>query len=295
MMKPFFSIVMPTYKRPERLKRAVESVLNQSFKDFEIIIVNNADEKIILPIQDDRISVLQEEKKGANYARNKGIENAKADFICFLDDDDVYLDNHLETMHNMILKHDKKVALYRTFTNQEVLPGVFENQPVITKPNEDTALDHVMTILLVMHCVCCHRDILEKIKFDSSIPVAQDYHMWVRIVTEYPLIEIPSITTVYYYSSDSTSSPSLEKFLLYIDVYKKLFSLDKVKINLRKEIQHRRLFNYYNLILHCHLTELTFRMFVKIIWGSAHYKPSYMLNFEFYKLFAKYFISKLRN
>ena len=295
MMKPLFSIVMPTYKRPERLKRAVESVLNQSFKDFEIIIVNNADEKIILPIQDDRISVLQEEKKGANYARNKGIENAKADFICFLDDDDVYLDNHLETMHNMILKHDKKVALYRTFTNQEVLPGVFENQPVITKPNEDTDLDHVMTILLVMHCVCCHRDILEKIKFDSSIPVAQDYHMWVRIVTEYPLIEIPSITTVYYYSSDSTSSPSLEKFLLYIDVYKKLFSLDKVKINLRKEIQHRRLFNYYNLILHCHLTELTFRMFVKIIWGSAHYKPSYMLNFEFYKLFAKYFISKLRN
>ena len=81
MMKPFFSIVMPTYKRPERLKRAVESALNQSFKDFEIIIVNNADEKIILPTQDDRISVLQEEKKGANYARNKGIENAKADFI----------------------------------------------------------------------------------------------------------------------------------------------------------------------------------------------------------------------
>lgn len=285
---------MPTFKRPDRLKRAVESVLNQSFTDFEIVIVNNADEEVVFPIQDNRITILHETKKGANYARNKGIENSKGEFICFLDDDDVYYENHLQTMYDLILDNDKKVALYRTFTNQEISSGVFKDQPIITKPDKDTDLDHVMTILLVMHCVCCHREILEKIKFDPSIPVAQDYHMWVRIVADFPLIEAPVITTLYHYSSDSTSSPSLEKFLLYIDVYKNLFSLKKVQLKLRKEIQNRRLFNYYNLILQCHLKELSFGLLLKIIGGSVKYKPGYIFKLELYKLTLKYFIVKIR-
>ncbi len=66
-MKPFFSVVMPTFKRPERLKRAVESVLNQSFTDFEILIVNNANEEVIIPVQDVRITVLNEAKKRSKF------------------------------------------------------------------------------------------------------------------------------------------------------------------------------------------------------------------------------------
>ena len=294
-MNPFFTIVRPTYKRPDRLKRAIESVLKQTFSDFEIVVVNNADEDVILPVQNDRITLLQEKKKGANFARNRGIENSKGKFICFLDDDDVYFENHLQTMYDLIQANDSKVAMYRTFTKQEVAPGIFKNQPVITKPENDTDLDHVMTILLVMHCVCCHRDILQKIKFEPSIPVAQDYHMWIRIVVEYPLVEIPEITTLYHFSSDSTSSPSLEKYLQYIKVYKSLFSLEKVKLKLRKEIEHRRLFNYYNLILQCNLKELKFGLFLKIMAGSIRYKPSYLLRLEPYKLFLKYFIIKFKN
>ena len=85
---PFFSVIIPTYNRPETLDRAISSVLKQSFSDFELIIVNNGSERLHIAVKDDRIKILTEKKTGASYARNTGIQNANGQFICFLDDDE---------------------------------------------------------------------------------------------------------------------------------------------------------------------------------------------------------------
>jgi glycosyltransferase involved in cell wall biosynthesis len=98
---PAISVILPTYNRAGVLQRAIESVLQQSEADFELIIVDDGstDETtgVLASIEDSRIQVVRSElNRGGNWARNRGIECATADFVSFLDSDDVYLPEKLE-------------------------------------------------------------------------------------------------------------------------------------------------------------------------------------------------------
>lgn len=112
------SIIIPTYRRPDVLRRSIESVLNQTFQNFEIIVVNDDQfdaklKKIIEGYNDDRIFLLQNQRaKGGNGARNTGIINSHGSFIAFLDDDDEWLPNYLESKISCINNNlDKNIGL----------------------------------------------------------------------------------------------------------------------------------------------------------------------------------------
>ena len=95
------SVVIPTYNRPDTLKRAITSVLSQTCTDFEIIIVNDSHQErpvwdIINHFADERIRYFRNERsKGGNGARNTGIIKSKGEYIAFLDDDDEWLPDKL--------------------------------------------------------------------------------------------------------------------------------------------------------------------------------------------------------
>lgn len=94
------SVIIPTYNRPQLLKRAIKSILNQQNVNFEIIVVNDFGDDLNLLLEcfnnDPRIKLLSNtRKKGANGARNSGILNSKGDYIAFLDDDDEWLPTKL--------------------------------------------------------------------------------------------------------------------------------------------------------------------------------------------------------
>jgi len=102
---PVFSIITPTNNRPKLLKRAIESVLGQSFSNWEQIIVDDANDpetsEIVTGMNDPRLKyVVHEMPKGAAGAYNTGIQNARGRFINFLDDDDEYLSGILEKIYN---------------------------------------------------------------------------------------------------------------------------------------------------------------------------------------------------
>ena len=97
-----FSIVIPAYNRAKFLPRAINSVLKQDVSNWELIIVDDGstDEtgKIAKQYNDRRIKYVYQENKGEAGARNTGIKNAKATYICFLDSDDEYLEHHLKIL-----------------------------------------------------------------------------------------------------------------------------------------------------------------------------------------------------
>ncbi len=99
---PAVSVVIPTYNRTQLLKRAVESVIRQTFHDFELLIINDGDcdeeiEKILTDINDSRIrSCRNERSKGGSGARNTGILKSRGKYIALLDDDDEWLPEKLE-------------------------------------------------------------------------------------------------------------------------------------------------------------------------------------------------------
>lgn len=107
-INPFFSIIVPVYNKGPHIKRCLYSIINQSFSNFEIIIVNDAstDNSLeeINKIDDSRIFIFSRKIPGAGgyAARNYGISKSKGNFITFLDADDVWSDNHLLTIFNLI-------------------------------------------------------------------------------------------------------------------------------------------------------------------------------------------------
>jgi len=109
---PRYSIITPTCKRPELLKRNIRSVLCQTFKDYEHIIVDDTGDLDISAFNDEfsdqrLIFIRNSRSKGAAGAYNSGIIKSRGKYITFLDDDDEYMPHFLEKMYSLFLKSDK--------------------------------------------------------------------------------------------------------------------------------------------------------------------------------------------
>lgn len=104
-----FSVVIPLYNKAPYIKRAIDSVLNQTYQDFEIIVVDDGSTDgggdIVASYTDPRIRLIRQENAGVSAARNRGIKEAHYNFIAFLDADDEWLCNHLETIYMLIQKY----------------------------------------------------------------------------------------------------------------------------------------------------------------------------------------------
>ncbi|HUB85930.1 MAG TPA: glycosyltransferase family A protein, partial [Rhizomicrobium sp.] len=103
---PFFSVIIPVYNRADVLGRALQSVLAQSFQDFEIVVVDDGSRDdpraVVEAIGDRRIRYVRQENKGGAAARNRGFDEACGQFVALLDSDDRFLPHHLEQMHRLL-------------------------------------------------------------------------------------------------------------------------------------------------------------------------------------------------
>jgi glycosyltransferase involved in cell wall biosynthesis len=123
---PLISIVIPLYNKERFIKETLDSVFNQSFTDYEIIIVNDGSTDssvfIVNATEDQRITVLSNQNKGVSHARNFGISKANSDLIALLDGDDLWEPNHLENLYNLYEKFPD-CGLYATAYNKKYFNG----------------------------------------------------------------------------------------------------------------------------------------------------------------------------
>ena len=117
MNVPKVSVVIPLYNKAPYIKRAINSILSQTVQDFEIIVINDGSidggEKIVEEYCDSRIHLINQENKGVSVARNKGVEASSSDLIAFLDSDDEWLPEFLETILRLREIHPK-AGIYST-------------------------------------------------------------------------------------------------------------------------------------------------------------------------------------
>ncbi len=114
-MKPKISVIISTYNRPQMLQRAIDSVLAQTFKDFELIVVDDHSKKPpnfnLSPDEDRVIGIRLPYNTGYQVRpKNVGIMCSRGQYIAYLDDDNVYLPNHLEVLYKAIVKHQADVV-----------------------------------------------------------------------------------------------------------------------------------------------------------------------------------------
>ena len=115
-LKPFFSIVIPTYNCADYLKRALNSVFSQTYQNFEVIVVDNSStdntDVVLESFNEKKITVIKVHNKGIiAYSRNKGIEFSKGEWIAFLDSDDVWLPTKLEKVRKSITNNPEAILV----------------------------------------------------------------------------------------------------------------------------------------------------------------------------------------
>jgi glycosyltransferase involved in cell wall biosynthesis len=188
---PFFSIVIPTYNRAGLLARAIDSVLKQSFEDFELIVVDDHSvddtKNVVNLIKDPRVRYLENRRtKGSAGSKNTGIENAEADWIAFLDDDDYWLPEKLEKQHQKIEQTHGRFGLIYTLSSDlkdEVLirrKGNFSEGWIFW--------DLLYQDYLNASSVVIRRDVLQTVKgYDENMPANADTDLFVRIAKLYEI------------------------------------------------------------------------------------------------------------
>lgn len=229
------SVVIPTHNRCDLLPRAIRSVLNQTFKDFEIIVVSDGstdgtDELMeSLSQEDSRIKYISYHPgHNGNYARNTGIKAAKGEFVAFLDDDDEWLTTKLEKQLELFRKNEKIVLVY---TGVKVI-YVDEKINYSFLPKNEGNLSRT---ILLGNCigststVMVRKSVFEKSGvFDPDLAALQDFDLWIRVCQqgEVGVVSEELINYYNYRSSNQVSAvtPKYENAFEYINhKYKELF------------------------------------------------------------------------
>lgn len=190
------SVIIPTYNREETIKRAVDSVLEQTYSDFELIIVDDAStdstRQIISEYKDSRIKYLKiESRHGANHARNVGISNAKGEYIAFQDSDDVWYPDKLEKQMKILLEESEVDIVFSRYLHH------LANGRMTLVPNKNytAALlqDKMESILAGNNVIGTPTLVVRKRCFDKTgmfdemLPRFQDWEIVIRFVQEYKI------------------------------------------------------------------------------------------------------------
>lgn len=183
---PFFSVIIPTYNRYNFVKRAIESVIHQSYKDFELIIVDDGSTDNTRDIEDEyagQLIYIRQKNSGISGARNWGIENSNSEYITFLDSDDKWLPNKLKE-HFKFIKNNPDIRIHQT-DEIWIRKGKQVNPRNKHKKKEgDIFLNSLELCLISPSAVVLKRDLFNDYGyFDELLPACEDYDLWLRITS----------------------------------------------------------------------------------------------------------------
>lgn len=192
-MPPKVSVIIPTYNRADLLPRAISSVLNQTFQDFELIIVDDGStdntKQVVEEFQkkDKRIKYIwQENSGGPAKPRNTGIKNSQGEYIAFLDSDDVWLNKKLEIQLNKIGENNYDIFFSNWYfwnpeTNQK--NKAFNFNPLNNK--KDLFKLFVKKNIGWLSTAIAKKAKLEKVGyFDEKLESSEDYDLWLRFILD---------------------------------------------------------------------------------------------------------------
>lgn len=195
-----FSVVIPLYNKELSISNTIQSVLDQTFQNFEIVIVNDGSTdnsvKEVEKFDDKRIRLIHQENQGVSAARNKGIKEARNEWVAFLDGDDLWEEDHLETLNGMIQVYpaDKVFTTSYIQSNQTETERTTKTIDVIDNYFK-AALERRVTWTSIM---CVNKEVFDKVGgFNIKLSRGEDLDLWARIGREYRYIKSNLITAIY--------------------------------------------------------------------------------------------------
>ena len=303
---PFFSVIIPLFNKEKFVENAVKSILEQTFSDFEIIIVEDCSTDnswdVVLKINSDKIKIIQHEKNnGLSASRNTGIRNSNANYVTFLDADDVWKSNYLEKIHDLIQQFPDAKLLATNY--EELYPN---NVIVLPKNNsanikkDSIIADFFQTSLaqpLYCSCsLCVEKSVFDTIGFyDEKITYGEDIDFNIRANNHFKLAYSNAVLVTYtMFSENQITNTSLKnKVIPDFDAYEATASKNQ---SLKKYLD----FNRYVFAKHFRLENDTsnfYKMKNGINAQNLNLKQRLLLKsplivLQFIKKIKRYFIDK---
>ena len=235
---PKFSVIIPLFNKEKDVETTINSVLNQTFTNYEVILVDDGSTdnsyKVVSDIEDSRIQIFKKENEGVSKARNYGVSKAKTEYIAFLDADDYWYPNHLENINSLIEK----------FSNGEWFATAYDkrfhenfksnmNSPILKKGDHwigivnDFFKNSLIDCLAWTSAVCMKKDFFESLNgFDYKITngAGEDSDLWLRAALKSELIFSNKITATHNLDGSNRIShtPTLKRSYMDLNKYENL-------------------------------------------------------------------------
>ncbi len=223
------SVIIPTLNRANLLPRAVYSVLNQSYRNLELIIVDDGStdntREFLRSLDDPRVKIIYQENKGVSAARNRGIYESKGDLIALLDSDDEWLKDKLKVHIRFHVAGQFEISQTEELWirgGKRINPGKKHRKRAgwIFEPS-------LQLCLISPSCVLFSRELFQKVgPFDERLPACEDYDMWLRATLRYPVGLCPYPLVIRY----GGRSDQLSSKIIGLDLYR-IYSLIKILRN----------------------------------------------------------------
>ena len=244
------SVIIPVYNRCKTIERAVRSVLNQTVSDLEVIVVDDCSddeiENVLKQIDDRRIRYFcLEQRSGACVARNRGVEEAKGEFIAFQDSDDEWLPEKLEIQISEMNSNNADICFCKLRRHY-----IGENAKVILWPEnsgtQSRFMDHVTLrrrSYVSTQTIVARKHVFDEVLFDPKVVKSQDYDWIIRASEKYRTFFVALPLVEQYLQSDSISLSGSEKFVVsreyFLKKYRDLCLQDKeFKLHLLKQLAY---------------------------------------------------------
>lgn len=240
-----FSIIIPSYNRAHFIGTAIKSVQNQTYTNWEVIVIDDGSTDSTKEIvkqfikTDDRIKYFYQENNGRSSARNIGIEKSRGDYICFLDDDDYYMENFLEEFNNKLKQLNSPVCvlLCRQIEKENGILNKYD----LNRNKYSANLIKMYLRYPNVQSLCTSRKIFEEIKFDERFSIGEDLHLFLRIFLLHPSYYIDKYLCVNVYHDRGTMYNELIKMNFMIYNYNSLDMIDDLFLNHNELIEKHKI------------------------------------------------------
>jgi glycosyltransferase involved in cell wall biosynthesis len=201
---PIFSVLVPTYNQSQFLGAALDTLLSQTYDNWEAIVVNDGSTDCtpqvleLYAAKDSRLRVFHQENGGVGAALNTALKAAKGNWICWLSSDDLFINNKLEIHRDWISDYPNCKFFFSRFKILNNEKGNINEIINIEIPQQKIqVLDLLRVNYIAGNSICIERDSWQKIGlFNESLRYAQDYDMWLRLMSVYPATFIPISTYI---------------------------------------------------------------------------------------------------
>jgi len=184
------SVIIPTYNRENLIEKTIQSVLNQTIKADEIIIIDDGSTdstKKILEKYDQNIRYIYQKNNGVSSARNLGINKASNEWLCFLDSDDIW---HEEKLAKQIAFHTKYTHILWSHTDElwKFNSKIIKQKKHQLKPSGFCFEQNIANTLIGASTLMIHKKVIDDVgAFDERLIACEDYDLWLRILFKYEL------------------------------------------------------------------------------------------------------------